>query len=502
MSSSSPIHPRQALVFVLLLPAAALLLANLGSGSLFNHDDAIYAELLRQMHHHPGPIFELLGWRPPLYYTLLYLSTSLFGVNELGLRLVAALSGLLVLAVTYRAGVVLLRDHRVGFLAALALLSTFFFYLFARRVRGLDITLMLCIELSVVYGLVGFDRRRHWLTAGLFAGLAVLTKSAVGLAPIGILGAAVLVRRRWDLLRAWQVYAGLGVALAVAGIWPLLARVYMGASTMSDHVAFHLVQRATNNILKPQDGPLYYFGVLQEFEGPLGMALLLAVPLALVLAARARAGNAAALGIWAGAVFAAFSLAATRLEHYILPAYPAACLLLGWVICRAADALGQQAGRHARAVKLGVLGLSCLGLIWSWSSHNLRLLADLDHSPQEKELALQIKRTLPAPGKLYLLNMYWPVFDFYSGHAAVSLTTSPNAYALFCKVPTMCQSGKARLIKGEIPAELLASGPVAVAVDTRVTPPDVIRNLARQLTWQARTKHLVLYSRLPTKSPR
>jgi len=485
-----------ALELILLGVAAACLLTNLGSGSLFNHDDAIYGRLIKDMHAHDGSIFELLGWRPPLYYTLVYLSTSVLGVNELGLRMVAALSGIMVLVATYLAGARLLEDRRAGLVAATALFASFLFYLFARRVRGLDITLMLFIELAVMYGLVAMEkeRRAHWLTAGLFTGLAVLTKSVVGLFPLGVLGAAVLVRRRWDLLRAWQVYAGVGVAAAVAGIWPLLSTLHERPSAFASHLTFHLIRRASDNILKPQDDAFYYFKVLWEFEGALGVVMLLAVPLALALAVRRRHGNAAALGIWAAVVFAAFSLARTRLEHYILPAYPAACLLAGWLASRALDRAAARAGSHGRAIQMGGVILICVALLGHWGRQNLRLLVDLDHSSEEKELALAVKRSLPGEGRLYLLNLYWPVFDYYSGHDAVSLTTSRNAYAIFCKVPSLCEGGKARFIEqGGFPKELLAGGPVAVVVDTRVTPAPLIRRLAQILRPRARTKYLALY---------
>ena len=53
------------LAFLFLL-ACFCLFSNLGQGSLFNNDDAIYGSLIWRLHHSPHSIFAQLGWRQPL----------------------------------------------------------------------------------------------------------------------------------------------------------------------------------------------------------------------------------------------------------------------------------------------------------------------------------------------------------------------------------------------------------------------------------------------------
>src|SRR5215210_3359563 len=112
----------------LLLIAIFALLWKLGAGSLTAWDEAIYAQVSKEivkggdwltLHWEYTPWFE----KPPLLMWVTALFYRLFGVSEFWARLPSALSGIALIGVTYVIGK-LTYGKRVGLLAAVILLTS------------------------------------------------------------------------------------------------------------------------------------------------------------------------------------------------------------------------------------------------------------------------------------------------------------------------------------------------------------------------------------------
>src|SRR5687767_11889277 len=139
-------------LLVLILIAAIALLWKLGGSSLAAWDEAIYAQVSREivqngdwltLHWQYQPWFE----KPPLFIWSTALFYRLFGVSELWARVPSALSGTALIVVTYLIGK--LKDNeRAGILAALVLLTSYHFLSFS-RFGTMDVMLTLFIYVAV-----------------------------------------------------------------------------------------------------------------------------------------------------------------------------------------------------------------------------------------------------------------------------------------------------------------------------------------------------------------
>ncbi|MFO7629280.1 MAG: glycosyltransferase family 39 protein, partial [Prochlorococcaceae cyanobacterium] len=198
---------------------------------------------------------------------------------------------------------------------------------------------------------------RGWWHGWLALGLAVLTKGPAALALVGLplvlfgwsLGGRPALRQLAAALRPGR---GLALAAALALPWYLAELAVEGRPYWDSFFGYHNLQRFTA-VVNEHRQPWWYFAVV------LVVASLPATPLLLRgLAREARAlapGRAPAwpesLGLlaacWLLAVLLLFTLSATKLPSYWLPATPAAGLLI------AAGGLAPGAGRQR-------------GWCWAW----------------------------------------------------------------------------------------------------------------------------------------
>jgi len=347
---------------VLALAALCIPLFFLGMGrmALIDPDEPYYAVPALEMLHAGTwsvPLFHGRPWfdKPILFYWMVLGAYRLLGATELAARLgsgLAALSGVLALFFYARrrpganGAPVLL----TALLPALVLATSLEYALLA-RFAVTDMTLTLFLTLGMIASALYLEagKARWTALAGVAFGLALLTKGPVGVfLPILALAAWTALARRTDFLRpaAWAA-AGLGAALT-AGPW----YAYMAIAHRALLVDTFLGQGNLGRFLEPEHrtNPLFYLAVLAVGLLPWSGAL----PFALVEGGRrARGGFAAARAslpgggdreasirarasvsplfelCWFGAVIFLFSLSASRLLTYILPAFPPAALLIG-----------------------------------------------------------------------------------------------------------------------------------------------------------------------------
>jgi 4-amino-4-deoxy-L-arabinose transferase-like glycosyltransferase len=138
----------------------------LGSVHLFDWDEINFAESAREMlvtnnFTQVQINFKPFWEKPPLFFWLQALCMKVFGINEFAARLPNAIFGVLTLVVFYKIGKKLY-DGRFGFLWAIIFLSVYFLFQTAQNYKHAK-------------------DKRFALVAGIFAGLAILTKGPVGL---------------------------------------------------------------------------------------------------------------------------------------------------------------------------------------------------------------------------------------------------------------------------------------------------------------------------------
>lgn len=200
----------------------------LGTTHLFDWDEINFAEASREMlvtHNYAIPQigFEPFWEKPPLFFWLQVICMKLFGVNEFASRLPNAVCGVLTLLVLFRLGRRLVSE-RFGWMWVLvyagSLLPQFYF-----KSGIIDPWFNLLIFLAV-YQLSAYSDIRagrplkRILLAGLFTGLAVMTKGPVALLLVGLCyGVFALGNRFHNFMKPLHILLFLLVAALAGGIW-------------------------------------------------------------------------------------------------------------------------------------------------------------------------------------------------------------------------------------------------------------------------------------------
>jgi 4-amino-4-deoxy-L-arabinose transferase-like glycosyltransferase len=327
--------------------AAVLLLSGLGRIDAWAPDEPRYlhvAEGVRAMEHGARDLvlLQLNGepytQKPPLYFWLAALAGAPAGrVGETAARLPSALSGIGVVALTLLLGSRLF-GGRIGLLGGLLLLTVFEFAQIGRRIQ-LDMLLTL-FETGALLLFWRVDRGlgpRALQVAGLHAllGLAVLTKGPVGfLVPVLVMvGYLAWERRPRDLLGVVPLWA-LPLSLGPGLLWVAAATALAPPGFAEEAVGTNVLGRffAGTSHARPPWYFLYQFPI--DF-----LPWTLLWPAVYWAGRRVLAGDPAAadsgerrawrfLLAWVGITLAFFSISAGKRGLYMLPAFPAAALLV------------------------------------------------------------------------------------------------------------------------------------------------------------------------------
>ena len=357
----------------------AFYLYGLGRLPLLGPDEPRYAQVAREMFLSGDFVTPTLGghtWfeKPALLYWLMAGGFKIFGVSEWAARLGPAICGLLTILAVWIVGRAIERGF--GFWSLLVLASCLGLIVFSRA-ASFDVVITMTTTWSLAFFLMHelpATKRKGLLLVGFYAfvGMALMAKGLVGVViPFGVVGFYYALRiaaeffSRKDAkvaeqdgsntsLRPSVTFAslrekksvllsliwGIPLALAVSALWygPVIAR--HGWSFIDEFfVQHHFARFVSNKYHHPQ--PVYFYPAI---------ILMLALPWTpYLILALAKVRN----WEWRGAdrlnvmrVFAFawllfpiifFSFSGSKLPGYILPALPAAALLVADRLTRVRD---------------------------------------------------------------------------------------------------------------------------------------------------------------------
>jgi 4-amino-4-deoxy-L-arabinose transferase-like glycosyltransferase len=331
-----------------LLAAAATLLPLLGHKPLADWDEAIYAEIAKELLRHRTlalswnfqPWFE----KPPLYMWLTAVCFRLFSVNEFWARAVSAFSGIaltgLIHGLLARA-----RGLAAAWTSTVILLTTLGFVR-ACHLGEVDTLLALGCYLS----LWGVGRIRSsgggegWYLFWFGFAIAAMTKGAAAVV-IPLTVVVVMVWERW--WERWprrnfnrRCWLGLLLFLALVLPWHVAMHHEYGVRFIREYLGEQTLARATSQLERHNNPPWFFVEVLLAFAFP----WILFFPFAAWSGLRRK--ELREFSVFALVVFALFTTSQTRLPRYIVPMYPAIALVT-------ADGLSRwistaPAGRRAR----------------------------------------------------------------------------------------------------------------------------------------------------------
>lgn len=238
------------LQLILLAGAALLFIPGLGAVHLFDWDEINFAEIAREMLVTGDWLQPRIGLvpfheKPPLFMWMQALSMRAFGAGEFAARLPNALCGMLTLWLLVRIGMQV-RGAVFGFLWALAYLGSLLPHLYFRSgIIDPWFNLFIFLGLHAIITLVQRDPTRlpgtlnartdrHAWLAGIFLGLAVLTKGPVGVLVPGLVMAVYWMMGRFKTYLRWRRIGIIALSISITiGAWGVVDLLRNGPEFMS-----------------------------------------------------------------------------------------------------------------------------------------------------------------------------------------------------------------------------------------------------------------------------
>jgi len=324
----------------------------LGSTSLWDDDEGVNAECTREMREAGTWVVPTFNWelrtaKPVFLYWLMRCSYAAFGENEWAARLPSALLTIGTVLLVYELGRRMF-DPATGLLAGIVTVTSLEVCKLAHAATP-DATLLFFTVLYFLSFWVGtVNGGRSWfIPCGIASGFAFLTKGPVGL----VLPSAVVFlwfgwhRQLWRLFDRRMIWGAVAWTL-VAVPWYALVT----AETKGEWLRTFFLKENLGRSAEPMEnhrGPVvYYLLAVCVFFAPWSAFLYGTIRAA--WAARFARGDDDAIRrgersepapehfllLWAGVYVLAFSVVATKLPHYIAPAYPALALLTARFLVR------------------------------------------------------------------------------------------------------------------------------------------------------------------------
>jgi outer membrane protein assembly factor BamB len=320
------------LCILAILAFSTIFFVNLGSGPLWAADEQTYSQWAFHMFKTGDYLtpwaFGGIFWvgKPPLFMWLMSLAYQVFGVNNFASRFWSAVFGTLSLVLVFYLGKKLYNLY-VGFLSALVLGTFTTFYVFARHAM-IDVPSVFFI-LASIYFLVLSEKtentHRYVALSGLFFGLAFMTKQIVALLiPLIAFSYFTATGRGIRFLFTKRFALFWGVGLLVFSPWLIYMSICFGLEFWQMYFVRDAIMRTVSPFESHVGGYLYYFSYLVNKENLFWVILLpFATGLCAFNAVFKRLKGDTLILAWMSIVLVVFTFAQTKLEWYILPAFPA-----------------------------------------------------------------------------------------------------------------------------------------------------------------------------------
>lgn len=296
---------------------------------------------------------ELTLNKPPLTYWLIGGSYKLFGVNYGTARLPSVLAALLVLAIVYSIAM-RLNGKRTGVISVAMLASSLLFLSFARMAMS-DMLLTLCVTASLASFVFTLSELGTFSRGSVLLGYVALALGVLAKGPVAIVLVAapivleMLLRRNRPDLRKLRLFPGSLLFLLIAAPYFLIVYAKAGAGPLRFFFIGENLQRFTGHVYGASGRPVWYECVA-FFSDFAPWSIMVFV--ALWFNWRERANNRSPtrlVHLWFVVTIVLFSLSSFKLDYYLLPAMPAAALIIAPMIANA-EALSRFAQRLVKAI--------------------------------------------------------------------------------------------------------------------------------------------------------
>ena len=329
------------LLLLAIVIAIAMSFFRLGSVTLFDVDEAVFAEATKEMIQSGDYITPTYNGenrydKPILFYWLMAVSYKVFGINEIGVRFPSAASGfILCLAIFF-----FLRQfnsEKMAFYGVISLAISIYFFAYSHAAVT-DMTLTLFITLSPFFYLSLKKDRRYIYGLYIFSALAFLTKGLIGIVfPFSIAIIYLLITEGLAGIKKIFSVKGIVLFLVTSMPWYIAQLAINGQEFIQQFFIKHHFMRYTG-VISGHRGPIFYYipvliaGLFPWIAFlPAGIRGLFRDSNELRVTnnnSTSRLSLSLLAFIWFAFIFIFFSFSTTKLPNYILPAIPATSILI------------------------------------------------------------------------------------------------------------------------------------------------------------------------------
>lgn len=331
---------------VLVLLSIVLIYWDLGSTTLVDWDEAIYATVSKNMARSREYLVPTLNGvtnffeKPPLYMWITAPMINLFGIDSFSPRFWSAFFGVAGVLVTYFLAREMF-DRLSGFLAGLVLVTTFHYLRFSKMAM-LDITLTFFMTMSILLFWLGKRRGIFLILSGLALGLGFMTK--------GVVSFLVLPPLMVILFSDFRTYSRKYLLsfclsfLAVTLPWHGYLVFRFGNDFINPYFGYHVGARFGSDVERKTEPFWLYIAVIRNslrlwypllplaFIWLVGQLWLGKPPRSLkryLEELLAKRKSFLLLLAWFLAIFLPLSIAHSKLIWYIVPIYPVTAIMIG-----------------------------------------------------------------------------------------------------------------------------------------------------------------------------
>lgn len=313
-----------------------LIMNKLDFGELANYDDCFYAQKAKEilktgdwitMHYYGNPTFE----NTPFYIWLMAIMFKFFGISSYNARFFSALFGVGTIILVYLLSRTLF-DKWVGFFSAFILLTTQYFTKFARHAM-FDVTLTFFSTLAILSFILGLKERKYFFLMGLGIGIAILTKSILGLFPLLAIVVYIIFTKQWKIIVNPIFIVSILISALLPGLWYIAEYIKYKKLFLNTHFGWLIWERAF--VLNREEQRWYSY--LYYFQ-QLGIYYLPWYPLAIVGAAKMvkdmekNKRETLVIIFWVVSILGIMSVANAKKVWYIIPAFSGMAIFSGYLL--------------------------------------------------------------------------------------------------------------------------------------------------------------------------
>lgn len=411
MEIANSINKKQSNLYltIIILSGIIFFIPFLGKVHLFDWDEINFAESAREMivtgnYHRVQINFQPFWEKPPLFFWLQAGAMKLFGINEFAARFPNAIFGIITLVTFFLIGKKY-RSAQFGFIWAISYLGTFLPHLYFKSgiidpIFNYFIFLGMYFMYLDISGEIFKNKYLYPCLAGLFIGLATLTKGPVGLLVFLI---SFFV---YFLFTRFKNFPNIKKIFLFIFFFTIICLLWFGQEIINNGFWFlkEFLSYQADLFLHPvaSHGEPFYYHFVVVFIGCFPISII-GLPILFGKKIDVKKDFSRLMKILFWTVMILFSITTTKIVHYSSLTYPplafmAACYL-DWLI------VNKQKMKISLLILIGLMGL-----IFSF------LLAALPYVANHHELILPYLKDPFAAASLNV-NVHWSGFESLIGIA-------------------------------------------------------------------------------------